>query len=660
MSSESSGVKTLPPDCETLLAMVSPARRAIYELVRKILDEMEAAAPWESLYYPPDDAVAFLEMEIAFLRVVEGIPAQVKVFTDRFSTVDAEDQQVIDDARFFFPGIHDGVSGDLTKLRSKIRAFSVTAESIALTSDERAFTCEITADLKGKYSSSIMGAAASLIAEGTWGGVEIEPILFPEKAEEFERNALLMETLTEVVDNITHLLEELPLAEVVRQWEARERVDQYALTALYSFLGNLGKLMKGKCRRALYSGDYHQIQKREGLLSLRINELTSLHNSSWGTGADPYRQDSEIPYEAMIQKATELAAILDVNILRKIIGERYVKDILTIVTLERERENDEVEEGAKPWQSSLRQHLPKHLHSLIPLLYDEDLQNYLSLLLGSVFKRASLVLQRRKEQEAAEQQLEELFESDPNATPVFDLGVDENAPDFDPDESFAETSEPWDEGEAVVPEEPEIDFSPLEAAENALSGELTFEPEPESTAMPEPEVELGHLSEIDGVLESDLEVEFTSDLGSEPVPIPEPEPVPDGPSNDEKLVALRNLEEILQSVLSRSNSHRKSFELVHRLLKLGKTVPPAMLESMHPYLYDLMNLLIPHLHNLPEIDEVPSDLGAQLIEHCTFLCNKDLGPEQLRKQVPDTMARLMRMLDALSATSGNLIRQLAR
>ena len=40
MSSESSGVKTLPPDCETLLAMVSPARRAIYDLVRKILDEM--------------------------------------------------------------------------------------------------------------------------------------------------------------------------------------------------------------------------------------------------------------------------------------------------------------------------------------------------------------------------------------------------------------------------------------------------------------------------------------------------------------------------------------------------------------------------------------------------------------------------------------------
>lgn len=606
MSFESSGVQALPPDRESLLAQISPARRSIYELVRKILDEMEDAAPWESLYYPPDDPVIFLEMEIKFLRVVERIPGQVKAFTERFASVDPEDQQIIDDARFFFPGIHDGVSGDLSKLRSKIRAFSVTAESIALTSDERAFTCEITADLKGKYSSSIMGAAASLVAEGSWNGVEIEPILFPEKAEEFERNALLMEILTEVVDNITHLLEELPLAEVVAQWEASERVDQYALTALYSFLGNLGKLMKGKCRRGLYSGDYHQIQKRESLLSLRINELTSLHNSSWGTVADHNRQDDAIPFETMIQKATELAAILDVNILRKIIGGRYVKDLLTIVTLEREHEHDELEEGALPWRSSLRKNLPEHLHSLIPLLHDEDLQNYLSLLLGSVFKRASLVLQRRREQEEAEQQLEELFDGDSATAPIFDLGADGNAPDFDADDSFGTLSEPQ-------------------------SSSLKSSASPGAVPDPEPEIDLSAKVVL--------------------------QPVPEGPSAEEKLAKLRDLEEILQAVLSRSNPHRKSFELVHRLLRHGKILPPAMLESMHPYLYDLMNLLIPHLHNLPELDEMPSDLGARLIEHCTFLCNKDLSADQLRQQVPDTMGRLIRLLDALNATSGTLIRQ---
>ena len=36
-----------------------------------------------------------------------------------------------------------------------------------LTPEQRDFTCEITADLKGKYASSIMGAAAGLIA-GAW------------------------------------------------------------------------------------------------------------------------------------------------------------------------------------------------------------------------------------------------------------------------------------------------------------------------------------------------------------------------------------------------------------------------------------------------------------------------------------------------------------
>ena len=128
-------------------------------------------------------------------------------------------------------------------------------------------------------------------------------------------------------------------------------MDQYALAPLYSLLGDLGKLMQVSSRRALYSGDYHQIQQREVQLSARINELTSLHSMTWKTAAetDPARDGV---YTVMIEKAVELAAILDVEILKKIVGDGAVKDLFFIVTMEKEddaagREDSEARRQAR-------------------------------------------------------------------------------------------------------------------------------------------------------------------------------------------------------------------------------------------------------------------------------------------------------------------------
>ena len=689
----------VPGSREDILSQVGPAKVQIYRTVREILDRMDEAAPWEMLYYPPADARTFVGMEASFLEVVEEIPKLIKVLTDGLERQD-DGEQILGDAQFFFQGIHENVAFDINKLRSKIKALSVTGFTIELTPDERAFTCEISADLKGKYASSIMGAAAAIIAEGRWNGVEIEPILFPEKEEEFDRNELLVETLYEVVHDIGNLLEDLPLAELAESWRGGERVDQYALTSLYSFLGNLGKLMKGKCRRALYSGDYHQIQKRENLLSSRINELTTLHNVTWGTVPPQAVPGGDEPFPAMILRATELAAILDINILRKIIGDRYVKDLLSIVTIERERRNSETLETLEARdepkkKSTLRKNLPEELHSLIPLMYDEDLQNFLSLLLGSVQKRASLSVTRNRtaEREAAERSAAQAPEakSDVVAQPTaeespvakIDLAAElalgeesgtqtERPQRLDSPETFElsasdlELVEPAEvEFDAANPFEsvPEVEFDdptgllarPSTAEENDVLSmpDDAFDPIDWGSGT-ESAADIG----ADFATRSEPEIEDTIAAFEEAVEMAEVGVVESGPPLGEKLRLLRDLHGILEPLQARSNGHRKSFEMVHRLLKQKRMVPPAMLESMHPYLYDVMNMLIPQLHQLSDVPEISPDHGSNLIEFCTFLCRNDLGPQQLKGEVPTAMERLLRLLDGLESTTQSLIREL--
>ncbi len=561
----------------------------LYETARQILDDLEDAAPWAELYYPSQDS-KLLACAKALIGIIDQIPQRIRTLTEGLQTgeLDEAQQRLVDNCDFFFEGIHGSVMPDIARLRSKLKSLSAASE---LSSDQRDFTCEITADLKGKYASSMMGATASLIADGLWNGVEIEPILFPEKAEEFERNRLLVETLNEVIENINHLLEEVPLAGMVERWGKDERVDLYALTPLYSFLGNLGKLMKEDTRRALYSGDYHQIRKRERLLNARINELTTLHNLTWTSDEKtPALPEGGSPYPAMIQKATELSAILDVNILKQIIGEKYVKDLLFIVTIEKDRARDRGEERG---MSSMRSSLPENFHPLIPLLYDDDLQNFLGFLLGSVLKRASLTLKHEP--------IETEAETDSEVAEV-DIDTETDAAVEEP-----QPQEP-SETEELLPRLSEFGFD-----------DYIPEAEPETTVAP---------------------------------------PAEDGVSAAEKLSAVRELHDLLQGLLARSNPHRKSFELVYRLLDQRKTVPSSMLQSMQPYLYDMMNMLIPQLNELERISDISPEHATKLFDYCTFLCDRHLTQDQIRGEVPVTMKRLLRLLDGLQSLTAQILREM--
>lgn len=575
-----------PEDRDAVLARVEASRVEIYRAVRDTLDRLEVAAPWDQLYYPPSDNEDFLRMEESLVAVIDDGERMVDqlIHDMRAYGEDETTESLIGDLEFFFFGINESVRLDLHKLRKMLAG--CRERSGEVTSEERDFISELSADLKGKYSSSIMGAASSLIAEGRWRGIEVETILFPEKAAEFERNERLVETLSEVTQNINNLLQEVPLAELVERWQKEEKVDQYALTPLYSLLGNLGKLMQETSRRALYSGDYHQIQRRESLLSMRVNELATLHNMTWGIG--PKKDvDAASVFPVMIRKATELAAVLDVDILKEIVGGKPVEDLLMVVTLEKENAPADAkwdvrrDESAIP-ESPARRRIPEKHHSLIPLLYDEDLNTFLELLLGSVLKRASLSMKKDLERE---------------------------------EKAAADRAAAESRGE-----------KPSEALRIGWGGRDDASLE----------------AELEGIAGPDA---FDVDLGSRDVETVLPDPA----SPREVQESLAQVQELIFDAMSRSNSGRKSFQLILRLLKQGRAIPPAMFQSMQPYLYDLMNLLIPKLND-PKLGGRYSDQASKLFDLSQRLCRPNPSPDEMKTTVPESMQKLENLLETLRGT----------
>ncbi len=376
-----------PPDHrDQILTRVGLARLAVYDLVRSSVDEFERVAPWRVLYYPPQEADAFASILTALIELIESIPKRVAATLSKVpkTAPASDDEPTREDIRFMFSGIHHMVAHELKRLETTL---APVRERGSATADERQLLCELSADLKGKYASSMMGAAASLITQGLWNGVEAEPILFPEKAEEFRNTRELVDLLKEVSDAIKQLPEQVHFKELMEGWQQGQRVDQYALADLPSLRGKIAKLLKERTRRALYSGDYHQISRREVLLSERINELETLHQRTWATDHG-VEQDLSPVYARLVQLTLEMAAVLDVTILKTLIGDKKVEGLRARVTSARTKP---VSTASTPGAG---------LDSLIPLLAEDDLRIFLELLLGAVMRRASLTVTMREAEPA--------------------------------------------------------------------------------------------------------------------------------------------------------------------------------------------------------------------------------------------------------------------
>jgi len=371
-----------PATCEEVLAAIGAVKKAVYVLVRHCVDELEKAAPWELLYYPSEDPGALLAMVGGLIAAIKGVPKKIDMLLRKLPAGDTgKGEPAREDIGFLFHGIHRMVAHDLKRLEGILAPVVDRGPELPPNADEKQRLCELSADLKGKYASALMGAAASLIGEGMWNSVELEPVLFAEKAEEFRCTRDLVVSLRDAVAAIRQLPEQIPFDALLERWRRAVRVDQYALADLPSLRGKIGRLLKERSRRALYSGDYHQISRREVLLSQRINELERLHQQTWAVPPPADLTPDLTPvFARLVQLTLEVAAVLDANILKALIGEKKVNGLRGRAA--------SLPKGQPPRTTPAGN--PDSLDDLAPLLAEDDLRIFFEMLLTAVQRRASL------------------------------------------------------------------------------------------------------------------------------------------------------------------------------------------------------------------------------------------------------------------------------
>jgi hypothetical protein len=530
-----------PATREAVLGRVGTVKRGVYTLVRQCVDDFEKAAPWQLLYYPPEDPAGLLALSGGLITAIKVVPKKVEVLLRALPAESGRDEPAREDIGFLLHGIHRMVAHDVKRLEGALAALRERAAASPLSLEEGQRLCELSADLKGKYSSALMGAAASLIGEGQWNGVELEPVLFPEKAEEFRCTRELVTSLLDAVAAIKQLPEQVPFAQLVERWQQGARVDQYALADLPSLRGKLGRLLKERSRRALYSGDYHQISRREVLLSERINELERLHQQTWathGAGAPP---DLAPVCARLVQLTYEMAAVLDAQILKALLGEKKVNGLRGRAVTAKGQSLNPPAEG---------------VDALVPLLAEDDLRIFFEMLLTAVQRRASLSVHEAAAEQAA-------------------------AP-------------------AVSPR-------PSPPAEDLLA--------------PLP----------------DFSIEIP----------PPPRPTPPRPADPG--AAFERLRARLAELQSPENANWSSFRLTQRLIEKHARLPVAMFRSIHPFLHEIAEGLVPDLKIVAPYQNLTMDAVLRLESVCRELCAGDVAPAQLADEVPRKLERILRFLDALRA-----------
>jgi hypothetical protein len=360
---------------ETVLAEAGPLGRAVFQLARVVVDGLEEAAPSRLLYYLPESSEEFMAMESAVIEVIDQVPTHMAIL---LAAVDENQQNSMpkDLVASYFEGIMSMINPDLERLKGH---FSPACPGLDFN-----LICEGTADLKGKCQSALMAIAAKIVSGDAENSIEVERVLFPEKEEEIKRNRILVESLQEIVLLIRSLGDEIGFKQLIASWLKCGRVDQYALADLLSLQGALGQLMKERSRRALYSGDYRRIRWRERLLSEISDEMHTLHAGTWVTR--PGEEEQEV-FPRLVQLALEVAAVIDVRLLRSVIGDDSFAQLRALAVTDANAGVHRV----VSLQDSMPEEVPEHLASLVQLLQDDDLLTFLELLLGNVLKRASLV-----------------------------------------------------------------------------------------------------------------------------------------------------------------------------------------------------------------------------------------------------------------------------
>ena len=364
-----SGGNAVPIDRRELLAAADPCARALVALVRRLVDELEEAAPWRLLLAEPPELADLEQRVMRLLEIIEQTPGRIAAALGSLPGAPIADS-VREEAEFYFAALHQMTAADRRLLRA---ALDRTPPPATLSEAAGAYLAEVAADLKGKYASAMMGAAAALVSDGRSLGVDVEASLFPEKAEEQTRNRTFLSALAEADSARARLRLDFPWRSIFQRWSAGRPVERGALQELAELRPAILALLTSANRRALYSGDFHLLQRRERLLECRWRELEQLHLASRELAAESPSTAAAALYARLCQLTLELAAVLDAEVLRGLIGDKALLRL------------HQMGAHAKAARSQ-----PEPPDVLAQLLAEEDLSMFIRLLFGEVTKRSSI------------------------------------------------------------------------------------------------------------------------------------------------------------------------------------------------------------------------------------------------------------------------------
>lgn len=172
-----SGGNAVPIDRRELLAAADPCARALVALVRRLVDELEEAAPWRLLLAEPPELADLEQRVMRLLEIIEQTPGRIASALGSLPGAPIADS-VREEAKFYFAALHQMTAADRRLLRA---ALDRTPPPATLSEAAGAYLAEVAADLKGKYASAMMGAAAALVSDGRSLGVDVEASLFPKR-----------------------------------------------------------------------------------------------------------------------------------------------------------------------------------------------------------------------------------------------------------------------------------------------------------------------------------------------------------------------------------------------------------------------------------------------------------------------------------------------
>jgi hypothetical protein len=120
--------------------------------------------------------------------------------------------------------------------------------------------------------------------------------------------------------------------------------------------------------------------------------------------------------------------------------------------------------------------------------------------------------------------------------------------------------------------------------------------------------------------------------------------------------AIETLHQALRQLQSPENAGWSSYRLLQRLLERHAHIPPSMLQGAHPFVYDVLNNLVPQLENAAAVGAVPAEARRRLVECCLALTSDSITPEQMNHEVPANLSRLQRLLEGLQAATAAQLR----